>query len=194
MSVRLRYVAPSSSFGCTGLEYTCAWLWLRMTGGRARPLDFATSPSTRLRTASASAIRPARISHLGDSGSTDRMTPPTRANGAVRNSAQRQPRVGMISRAHTDESAMPAPKKPIIQPTNFPRIREGHNSAKYGGTVELSAPTKNHVKKFKKANTPTVSDSPRHAEKTEYKIRGNKIVFLLPTSSAIKPQMAEPTR
>jgi hypothetical protein len=109
------------------------------------------------------------------------MTPPIRANGAVRNSAQRQPRVGMISRAQTDESAMPAPKKAIIQPTNFPRIREGHNSAKYGGTVELSAPTKNHVKKFKKANTPTVSDSPRHAEKTEYKIRVNKIVFFLPT-------------
>jgi hypothetical protein len=108
------------------------------------------------------------------------MTPPIRANGAVRNSAQRQPRVGMISSAQSDERAIPAPKKAIIQPTNFPRVREGHNSAKYVGTVELSAPTKNQVKKFKKANTPTVSDSPRHAEKTEYKIRVNKIVFFLP--------------
>src|ERR1700704_657753 len=142
-----------------------------MTAPKSGPLDLETSPSIRSRTASASDGRPVRINHLGDSGSVDRMTPPIRANGAVRNSAQRQPRVGMISRAQTDESAMPAPKNPIIQPTNFPRIREGHNSAKYGGTVELSAPTKNHVKKFKKANTPTVSDSPRHAEKTAHKIR-----------------------
>jgi hypothetical protein len=156
----LRYAAPSSALGFTGLETTCGLLWPGMTGGRARALDFATSPSTRLRTASASATRPTRISHLGDSGSTDRMTPPIRANGAVRNSAQRQPRVGMISRAQIDDSAMPTPKKAIIQPTNFPRIREGHNSARYGGTVELSAPTKNHVKKFKTANTPTVRDSP----------------------------------
>src|SRR5437667_10182202 len=126
-------------------------------------------------------MRPTRIHNWGDSGSTDRMTPTISANGAVRNSAQRQPRVGMISRAQTDDSAMPAPKKAIIQPTNFPRIREGHNSAKYGGTVELSAPTKNHVKKFHTANTPTVSDSPRHAEKAEYKIRVKKIVFFLPT-------------
>jgi hypothetical protein len=36
----------------------------------------------------------------------------------------------MVSSAQSDESAMPAPKKAIIQPTNFPRIREGHNSAK----------------------------------------------------------------
>jgi len=126
------------------------------------------SPSTRLRTASASAMRPTRISHLGDSGSTDRMTPPIRANGAVRNSAQRQPRVGMISRAQTDDSAMPGPEeKPSSSQLIFLVFVEGHNSAKYGGTVELSAPTKNHVKNFKKANTPTVSDSPRHAEKTE---------------------------
>src|SRR5258706_2839742 len=102
MNVRLRYAAPSSAFGFTGPEYTCGLLWPGMTGGRARPLDFATSPSTRLRTASASAVRPTRISDLGDSGSTDRITPPTRANGAGRNSAHRHPRRGLIDRAHTD--------------------------------------------------------------------------------------------
>jgi hypothetical protein len=40
----------------------------------------------------------------------------------------------MIGRAQTDDSAMPAPKKAIVQPTDFPHIREGHNSAKYGET------------------------------------------------------------
>ena len=100
----------------------------------------------------------------------------------------------MISRAQTEESAIPAPKNAIIQPTNFPRVPEGHNSARYGGTVELSAPTKNQVKKFKKANKPIVLDSPRHAEKIEYKISVNRIVFFRPRRSATKPQMKEPTR
>src|SRR5262249_34142718 len=124
--------------------------------------------------------RPARINQRGDSGSTHRMTPPIRANGAVRNSVQRQPSVGMIVRDQTDESAMPAPKKAIIQPINFPRVRAGHNSAREGGTVELSAPTKNHVKKFKKANMPIVLDNPRHEEKIEYKISVNRMVFFRP--------------
>src|SRR5215469_6561926 len=101
-----------------------------MAGGKSGPQDFDTSASIRIITASASDGRPARINHLGDSGSIDRMMPPIRANGAVRNSAQRHPRVGMISRDQTDESAMPAPKKAIIQPTNFPLLRAGHNSAK----------------------------------------------------------------
>src|SRR5205823_9706940 len=156
--------------------------------------DFDTSLSIRAMTASASCGRPARINHLGDSGSIHRMRPPTSANGAVRNKAQRQPRLGMITRAQTDERAIPAPKNAIIQPTSFPRMRDGHNSARYGGTVELSAPTKSHVRKLKKANALSVSVNPRHAEKAEYRMSVSKMVFLRPMRSATKPQKKEPTR
>src|SRR5215469_2447805 len=194
MSVTVRYAAPSSSLGLARLAENACSLWPGTTGAKSRPLYLETSLSIRSMKASASDGRPTRINHLGDSGSTHLMMPPMRARGAVKSNAQRQPRLGMISKAQMEESAIPIPKNAIIQPTNFPRIREGHNSARYGGTVELSAPTKSHVKKFKMANTPTVLDSPRHAEKIEYKISVTTIVFFRPTRSATKPQMKEPIR
>ena len=46
--------------------------------------------------------------------------------------------------------------------------------------MELSAPTKNHVKKLRKANTPIALENPRQAEKIEYKISVNKMVFFRP--------------
>jgi len=77
--------------------------------------------------------------------------------------------VGMISRRpDRRERNASSEEKTIIQPTNFPRVfvRATILQVRWGQS-SFRQPTKNHVKKFKKANTPSVSDNPRPAEKTD---------------------------
>src|ERR1700752_5363081 len=81
----------------------------------------------------------------------------------------------MIVSAQIGETTMQEAKKLIIHPLSCPRRFDGQSSARYGGTIVLSALTNSHVRKFKEIRVHNSSVKPRLAENREYRTSVNRI-------------------
>lgn len=65
----------------------------------------------------------------------------------------------MIRYARSGAAASPRAKNAIMKPLRLARSRDGHSSARYTGTIELSAPTRIQVRKLERSSLDAVAQA-----------------------------------